>query len=120
MAEFYMKKKSKYKYKYLLNVRWSEDDQCYFGEFPELSGCATHGDSVEEVIRNANDAVETWLEAASLSGIEMPEPISLKKWSGVFTTRINPEIHRMLAIKARQAGKTVNKFVKEILEYSVV
>ena len=71
-------KKSTYKYKYLLNTRWSEEDQCYFGEFPELTGCATHGDSVEEVTQNANDAVETWMEGEKEAGVPSPEPTSTK------------------------------------------
>ena len=114
-----MRKKHKYKYKYLLNIRWSEEDQCYFGEFPELTGCATHGDSIEEVTENANDAVETWLEGAKEAGVTIPEPIAVKKWSGSFTTRIDPDLHRRLAVKAKQKGKTLSKFVVEVLEHAV-
>lgn len=105
----------KYKYKYLLNIRWSEEDRCFFGEFPELTGCATHGDSVEEIIQNANDTVDSWMMGAKKAKISIPKPIAIKKWSGVFTTRIDPEIHRQLAIKAKQKGKTLSKFVNQIL-----
>lgn len=115
-----MKKQNSYQHKYLLNIRWSEEDQCFFGEFPELTGCATHGDTVEEVIQNANDAVESWLEAAKESGIIIPEPVSTKKWSGTFTTRLDPEIHRMLAVKAKQKGKPLSKFIQEVLKQTVV
>ena len=114
------KKKSKYTYKYLLNIRWAEEDRCYFGEFPELTGCATHGDTVEEVIQNANDAVKSWLVAAKESGIPIPQPTSVKEWSGSFTTRIDPSLHRLLAVKAKQTGKTLSKFVNEVLEHAVM
>jgi predicted RNase H-like HicB family nuclease len=113
-----MKKQSNYHYKYLINIRWSEEDQCYFGEFPELTGCATHGDSAKEVIENANDAVGSWLSAAKKAGLAIPEPIATKKWSGMFTTRIDPETHRMLAVKAKQRGKPLSKFIQEVLHYS--
>lgn len=115
-----MKKKNNYKHKYSLNIRWAEEDQCYFGEFPELPGCATHGNTVEEVIQNANDAVESWREAAKESGIPIPEPVSIKKWSGTFTTRLDPNMHRMLAVKAKQKGKTLTKFIQEVLKQAVV
>ena len=69
-----MKKKT-YQYKYPLYIRWSDEDQCFFGEFPQLRGCLTHGSSVEEVIENANDAVETWLTGAKEAGIQIPEPV---------------------------------------------
>jgi len=105
----------KYKYKYLLNIRWSEEDQCFFGEFPELTGCATHGDSVEEIIQNANDAVESWICGAKKAKIAIPQPIATRIWSGIFTTRVDPEIHRQLAIKAKQKGKTLSRFVNQIL-----
>ena len=110
-----MKKQNNYKHKYLFNIRWSDEDQCFFGEFPELTGCATHGDTVEEVTQNANDAVETWLKAAKKARVPIPKPIAIKKWSGTFTTRIDPEIHRKLAIKAKQKGKTLSKFINEVL-----
>ncbi|MCP5463460.1 MAG: toxin-antitoxin system HicB family antitoxin [Deltaproteobacteria bacterium] len=113
-------RKNKYKYKYLLNVRWSEEDECFFGDFPELPGCATHGDTAQEVIDNANDAVATWVAAAKKAKISIPEPVATKSWSGTFTTRIDPEIHRLLAVKAKQAGKTLNKFVQDLLRNAVV
>ena len=112
-------KKHDYRHKYLFNIRWSEEDHCYFGEFPELAGCTTHGDTVKEVIKNADDAVVSWIEAAKDAGIPIPEPISVRNWSGTFTTRIDPEMHRRLAVKAKQKGKTLSKFIQEFLELAV-
>ena len=39
----------------------------YWAEVPALPGCATQGDTIEELIRNLQEAVEGWLEAAPVA-----------------------------------------------------
>lgn len=118
-----MKKKAKKyhhkKFKYLVNIEWSEADQAYLAKIPELRGLVTHGETLEEAAKNATDAIATWIEAAQEACVEIPEPIALQKMSGRFVTRIDPEIHRDLVMKAKQTGKTLNGIVSEILEEAV-
>lgn len=43
--------------------------------FPELPGCLTCGDTLEEAVRNAENCKREWLTAALEDGIEIPEPV---------------------------------------------
>lgn len=58
----------------------------------------------------------TWIERAKESGYQIPEPLAHRKFSGKFVTRIDPRLHRDLAMKAKESGKTLNGLVQEIIE----
>lgn len=107
------------KFKYTVNISWSEKDQAYVAEVVELVGCATHGRTYLEAARNTQDAIETWLEGAKESGFPVPEPLTRRKFSGKFVARIGPALHQNLAIRAKVSGKTLNGLVQEILEKSL-
>ena len=46
----------------------------YVASYPDLPGCLTCGDTLEEVVKNADDAKREWLLAAMEEGIDIPEP----------------------------------------------
>lgn len=46
----------------------------YVASYPDLPGCLTCGDTLEEVVQNADDAKREWLLAAMEEGIDIPEP----------------------------------------------
>ncbi len=60
--------------KYEVILYWSQEDEAYIAEVPELAGCAAHGASQEEALRNAQDAISLWLDAAREFGDPIPEP----------------------------------------------
>ena len=41
-------------------IYWSEEDQVYLAEVPELPGCIAHGDSYESALANAKEAIQLW------------------------------------------------------------
>ena len=49
-------------YKYEVIVFWSEEDDLYIAEVPELIGCMADGSTYEEAITNIKEAIEGWLE----------------------------------------------------------
>jgi predicted RNase H-like HicB family nuclease len=61
--------------KYEVIIYWSKEDDAYIAEVPQLAGCAAHGDSQEEALRNAQDAIRLWLETAQEFGDPIPEPV---------------------------------------------
>ncbi|MCX6614320.1 MAG: type II toxin-antitoxin system HicB family antitoxin [Acidobacteria bacterium] len=61
--------------KYEVIIYWSKEDEAYIAEVPQLAGCAAHGDSQEEALRNAQDAIALWIETAAEFGDTIPEPI---------------------------------------------
>ena len=56
-----------------LIISWSAEDELFIAEVPELPGCMAHGDSREEALRNAEDAISLWIEVAERRGRPIPE-----------------------------------------------
>lgn len=61
--------------KYEVIIYWSKEDDAYVAEVPQLAGCAAHGESQEEALRNAQDAIALWIETAKEFGDPIPEPV---------------------------------------------
>ncbi len=61
-------------YKYEVIVYWSEEDQAYLAEVPELPGCMADGATYEEAIKNAQVVITEWIETARSLGREVPTP----------------------------------------------
>jgi predicted RNase H-like HicB family nuclease len=59
---------------YSINIQWSDRDQAYLVNVPELPGCHTHGNTYEEALKNALEVIELWIEAAKKDGIPVPPP----------------------------------------------
>ena len=60
--------------KYEIIIYWSSEDEAFVAEVPELAGCAAHGSTQEEALRNANDAIQLWIITAKEFGDPVPEP----------------------------------------------
>jgi len=60
--------------KYEIIIFWSEDDDAFVAEAPELPGCMAHGDSHEAALASIRTAVELWIESAKEFGDPIPKP----------------------------------------------
>ncbi len=60
--------------KYEMIIYWSERDQSYLVEVPELPGCMADGETYKEAVCNAEKIIEEWLETAKELGRPIPEP----------------------------------------------
>jgi predicted RNase H-like HicB family nuclease len=58
---------------YHINVFYSEDDEGYIADIPDLLHCAAFGATPEEALREVLQAKQAWLEAARASGKPIPE-----------------------------------------------
>jgi predicted RNase H-like HicB family nuclease len=61
-------------FKYEVIVYWSEDDESYIAEVPELPGCMADGSTYEEAIKNAQVVIAEWIETAKELGRDVPVP----------------------------------------------
>ena len=61
-------------YKYEVIVYWSEEDEAYIAEVPELSGCMADGATYEEALKNVQVIISEWIETAKTLGREVPAP----------------------------------------------
>jgi predicted RNase H-like HicB family nuclease len=59
---------------YSMFIQWSERNQAFLVNVPELPGCKTHGDTYEEAIKNAQEVIELWIEGAHAHGEAVPPP----------------------------------------------
>lgn len=60
--------------KYEVIIYWSEEDDSFIAEMPELSGCMADGETAEKALENIQTVANEWLETAKELGRTVPEP----------------------------------------------
>ena len=60
--------------KYEIILYWSQEDDGYIAEVPELAGCMADGKTRVEAVKNAEVVIQEWLETAARLGRPIPEP----------------------------------------------
>ena len=60
--------------KYEIILYWSEEDQAFIAEVPELPGCAADGATRQEALANAEVVIAEWVETAGELGRDIPAP----------------------------------------------
>jgi len=60
--------------KYEIIIFWSDEDDAYVADVPELPGCMAHGNTHESALANAKEAIQLWLETAKEFGDPIPAP----------------------------------------------
>ena len=60
--------------KYEIILYWSQEDDGYIAEVPELAGCMADGKTPVEAVKNAEVVIQEWLETAVRLGRPIPEP----------------------------------------------
>ncbi|MBV9072105.1 MAG: type II toxin-antitoxin system HicB family antitoxin [Acidobacteria bacterium] len=60
--------------KYEIILYWSEDDQAFVAEVPELPGCAADGPTRQEALANAEVVIQEWIDTAKEIGRPIPTP----------------------------------------------
>jgi len=61
-------------HRYELIVYWSDEDERFVVEVPELPGCMSDGRTYTEAVENAQTIISEWIETAQSQGREIPEP----------------------------------------------
>ena len=60
--------------KYEIIIYWSEADQAFIAEVPELRGCAADGKTYKEALANVESIIEEWMETAKELSRPIPVP----------------------------------------------
>ena len=60
--------------KYEIIIYWSEEDDSFIAEVPELPGCMADGNSYQEALANAEIIINEWIEMARELGRNVPKP----------------------------------------------
>ena len=62
--------------KYEVIIYWSDEDQAFIAEVPELPGCAADGETYQEALQNLEIMMQEWIETANKLGRPIPQPKS--------------------------------------------
>lgn len=103
---------------YRMEIVADRDEGGFVVSFPDLPGCMTCGNTIEDAVANAEDAKRAWLEAALEDGIEIQEPDGLEAYSGQFKLRIPRSLHRSLAERSKREGVSMNQYCVYLLSKS--
>jgi len=60
--------------KYEIIIYWSDEDEAYIAEVPELPGCMADGRTHREALRNVERVAKEWIAVAKELGREIPQP----------------------------------------------
>lgn len=82
----------------------------YAVEIPELPGCISQGDTVEEAMAMIEDAKRAWIADALERGEPVPEPVP-EEYSGRILLRTPKSLHRRLMERARAEGVSLNQYI---------
>lgn len=82
---------------------------------PELPGCISCGDTLEEAMGNIEDAKIAWIVVALEEGHVIPEPENLEDYSGQFKLRLPKSLHKQLAEHSKKEGISMNQYCLYLL-----
>ena len=86
---------------------------------PELPGCITCADSVEQGFNMLEDAKREWISACLEGGVMIPEPSRAEDYSGQFKLRLPKSLHRLLAQKSNEEGVSMNQYCVYLLSKGI-
>ncbi len=101
--------------RYTYRVTWSDEDAEYVGlcvEFPSLSWLSG---TPEEALHGIRQLVADVVADLVVTGEAVPQPISIKPYSGKLLVRIPPNLHRRLSLEAAEAGISLNRLASDKL-----
>jgi predicted HicB family RNase H-like nuclease len=100
------------KYKgYSAKIEYDDECNIFRGEIIGINDFITfHGDSVDELKQSFKDSIDVYLEYCEEQG-EQPD----KPYTGKFSVRISPDLHRKAALAANIQGTSLNKLVEDAL-----
>jgi antitoxin HicB len=92
-----------------------DEGRGYLAEFPDLPGCIADGETVEEALHAAEDALQSWLKTAEEFGDPIPKPSLANQYSGQWRLRLPKSLHAALALQAKREGVSLNTLAATLL-----
>lgn len=93
----------------------ADPDGGYVVVFPDLPGCMTQAETIEEISAMAEDVRRSWISTVYQDGDEVPLPSYPEEYSGKFVVRLPRSLHRKLAEEAERQGVSLNQHVVTLL-----
>lgn len=93
----------------------ADPDGGYVVKFPDLPGCLTQAEDLDEIGPMVKDAFRAWMEAAYEGDLEIPLPSRPSEFSGSIRLRLPLSLHEDLADQAAQEGVSLNTWMVTLL-----
>ena len=108
---------SETEYRFTIRPLTAEEGGGYLIEFPDLPGCMSDGETIEEALANGAEAKRDWIAAMREAGRQAPPPTVdvTDAYSGKWVLRTPKSLHRGLAERARQEGVSLNALAVAML-----
>lgn len=103
---------------YRMEIVPDPDEGGYAVFFPDLKGCGSCGETIEEAVAHAQEAKTDWLMAAIEDKRSIPEPVDEEVYSGNFKLRMPKSLHKALAVNAKRDGVSMNQYCVYLLAKS--
>lgn len=81
----------------------------FVGSIPDLPGCLTQGDTLDETAAMLADAKRCWIECRLATGDPVPEPRKIELYDGRFTVEVPASMHKELAQKAKTENVSLSE-----------
>lgn len=108
------------RYPFRIETLLDEDGGGFMISYPDLEGCVSDGETVEEVMEMGKDAKESWISARLEEGLPIPEPGDNDAgYSGRITLRTPRSLHRKLAQTAKAEGVSLNQYLLYLVSKNV-
>lgn len=101
---------------YSVNIQWSDEDDGYIAAIPELPGVSAFGETPEDAVKEIELAKNAMLRVYEEDGCKLPEPETLKVYSGQTRIRIEKSLHAALSQEAKSEGVSLNAHISNLLE----
>ncbi len=95
---------------YRMEIDEDPNEGGYVASFPDLTGCITFADTLEELMKQVDDAKRTWFEDMRKRNMPIPEPKNLEEYSGCFKLRMPKSLHKELAERSKEEGISMNQY----------
>lgn len=94
---------------YIGKVDYDDENRIFTGEVINTKAVITfHGTTVDELEKEFHNSVEDYLKWCAEDNIEPEKP-----YSGRFSVRFEPELHKQVAIAAKLMGISINAFIEK-------
>lgn len=99
---------------YHINVFYSDEDECYVADIPDLRYCSAFGDTASEAVKEVEIAKELWLDCAREHGDPIPVP---RYRPAIYAVAYKPSPPRTQ--KPLKSAKPTKKRTSQVLEANI-
>ena len=105
--------------KYPINILWSDEDGEYMATCPSFPGLSAFGETEEEALHEAKEALQLFIESYQERGISLPKPPRNQTYSGQLRLRLSKSLHERAARMASKDGVSLNQYINNALNREV-